>query len=110
MDTRLQDITAKTAGVNLRDTVRVLRALVIILALDEQDDLATTLSELLAESARLALAPAPLHSKPGQREIDACNEMFERLLELPQARQILAEIRSLETDPYIGMAPRRMPT
>ena len=98
---RLQDLVARTARVNLRDTVRILRATAISLQTMGEKELAGGLNHILLESASMDNFAAPLHSKPDAKAIDACYKAYEDLHE-EFGDPPLDTVASLRDDPYFG--------
>jgi|PlaIllAssembly_1097288.scaffolds.fasta_scaffold541237_2 hypothetical protein len=96
---RLQDIVARTARVNLRDTVRVLRALGMVGYVLGERNLVARLNTLLTESARIGTFPAPLHSKPDALAITACDDAFDLVWD-EYGDDILDSLFELSADPY----------
>lgn len=96
---RIQDIVAKSAGVNLKDTVRVMRALGLVFHILEERAAQGRLNWHLMNGARLSNIPAPLHSKPDQSAVDACNEFYKAMLAEYEFDQ-LGALKELSVDPY----------
>lgn len=96
---RVQDIVARTARVNLRDTVRVLRALAILYNVLGDEQGAESVNELLLHSATYGNMPGALHSKPDATAIDACDDLYE-LVEEEAGEVGLETIFNLSDDPY----------
>lgn len=92
---RLQDITAKVARVNLKDTVRVLQALPMILAVLGDQGAKSRIDSWLLQSAQYG----PLQSKPDDISIDACWDMHDLLVE-EYGEDRLEALYELETDRY----------
>lgn len=109
---RLQDIVARTSGVSLKDTVKVLRGLDMVLAslghsqLDsEMIETSVTLTRLLKESANVSGVSMPLHTKPRAEQVKACNQAYKAVTSLHG----IEELQSLHTldedaDPYVDYA------
>jgi hypothetical protein len=100
---RIQDIVAKTAGVSLKNTTRVLRTLAGVLDVLEEGDAAATLEQYLIRSAHYDLMAAPLHSKPCQKAIVACESISDRI-EDEMGREWKYAIHELYRDPYYEVA------
>lgn len=79
---RIQDMVARTAGVSLRDTVKVLRSLYVVSRVECEDDLANELQKVLVDSAEVNGYPARLQDHPGLENSKACDESHERICEV----------------------------
>ena len=97
-EVRVQDIVAKMAGISLRDTVKVLRSLVIVLEAKGSSSAADDLVHLLARSAYYGDRPAVLHSKPDHGAVEACNEFYAMLV-AEYGEAALQSITKLLNDP-----------
>ena len=105
---RLQDIVARTARVQLRDTIRVLRSLAIVAEKVYEDrQLAGSLNALLLDSAKTGNFPAPLHSKPDALAVDACYEAYD-MVEGSVGTQQLDLMIALDSDPYFDARVKEM--
>lgn len=97
---RIQDIVAKVAGVGLKDTVRVLRALGIVsYYIDGEYDEWDRLNYLLARGAIFSGEPAPLHSSPDDESIEACEKAFE-FIENNSPASAIQDLRKGRNDVY----------
>ena len=99
---RLQDIVARTSHVSLRDTVRVLRALALVSATFDDVSMGKVtkgLIPLLFTGAACGGEIDVLHSKPAIKEVEACNEAFDRLVEVNGA-DIVVDVPGLVSDPF----------
>lgn len=96
---RIQDIVAKTARVNLRETVRVLRAAAIVLQMVGERDAAARLNHLLYQGATYDGFPAPLHSKPDAIAIAACDYAYDIIVD-HFGDDVLDALSNLTRDPY----------
>jgi hypothetical protein len=79
-DLRYQDITARVAGVDLKTTVRVLRALQIVARYNHDDTLAEELEYVLTRSAWQNDSPCDLDDKPSMGAVEACDTLFKRII------------------------------
>lgn len=106
-DIRIQDIVAKTARVNLRDTVRVLRAMAMVMDLLQEQGATSRINHWLYESAKMGGFPSPLHSKPDAIAIDACDDFYD-LIEREYGEDLLKALFELSADPYFAnkVSPR----
>lgn len=96
---RLQDITAKVARVNLKDTVRVLQALPMILAVLGDRGARSRIDSWLLQSATSYGSPSPLQSKPDDTAVDACWSIYDLLVD-EYGEDRLEALYELETDRY----------
>jgi len=97
---RIQDIVAKTARVNLKDTVRVLRALSMVWGVMGDKGAKARLDSWLHQATLLEDDyVAPLGSKPEILAIDACNAVYDSLREEYSVDDI-EDLYSLEGDPF----------
>ena len=96
---RIQDVVARAAGVNLRETVRVMRTLALVAPMIGEVSLQATLNKLLHDGAKLSNFPAPLHSKPDKHAIEACYVFYQAMIGEYGEEQMRA-LTKLETDPY----------
>lgn len=98
-EARIQDIVARTAGISLRDTVRVLRSLVLVLDILDEKEAEAGLNRLLYRSATFGKYPALLHSKPDALAVNACNDFAVALRE-EFGNEVLGRLFNLTDDPY----------
>lgn len=98
-EVRIQDVVAKTAKVNLRETVRVLRATAIVLKILGEKEATAALNRLLYQGAVYDGFPAPLHSKPDAIAIDACNDVYDAIVD-EVGMVNLQTLSELTRDPY----------
>lgn len=102
---RLQDIVARTSHVKLRDTVKVLRALMAVSATFSKrpyNKITEGLIPLLLESATCGGEANELHSKPGAGEAEACNAAYDLLLDA-SGKDTLDNIFKLKEDPFYAL-------
>lgn len=78
---RIQDIVARTSGVSLRNTVRVLRALCVVSAAEDEHGVHDSLLRILQESAQHDGDSSPLNERPGFINTEATESSYERMLE-----------------------------
>lgn len=96
---RIQDIVAKSAGVNLEHTVKVLTTLVMVADALGEHALSNSLYLLLKDSARVDGVPAKLKSVPGIRDGNYCEDFYDVMYEVFGADAI-RNLKTMWTDPY----------
>lgn len=96
---RIQDTVARTAKVNLKDTVRVLRAFAMVFHVVGEKEIEKKIDCWLLQSAQYDGFPSPLHSKPDTLAIKACDELFNLVLN-EFGNDGLHNLYHLNTDPY----------
>lgn len=106
-DLRIQDIVAKSSGVNLEHVVRVLMALVMVMDAVDEHVVAFALRRLLRESAKSGGKPAKLLSRPGEDEIEGCEEAYDLLWE-KHGEYAMRNLKTLCTDPYYTPTRKRV--
>ena len=93
---RLQDIVAKIAGVSLKSTSRVLRAVHIVYSMlddADSDTVADTLGEDLKGSVRRADQQfVDLVDKPDSDAVDACNAAYDSVMDESELRERVQDI------------------
>lgn len=97
-EARLQDTVAKVSKMNLRDTVKVLRALSLVM-MYRKSACADALNKELSGSATSEGVPAPLHAKPDKDAIEACSIFYGEIVE-DAGDGTIASIRNLTDDPF----------
>ena len=96
---RIQDITARVSGVSLKNTVKILQSLVIILNHLGEKELSKQLHNILVSSAQYDAHPAPLHSKPCSESVEQCEKVYKSLIS-QFGKAFLDDIKKLDTNIY----------
>jgi len=73
---RVQDIVARVAGVNLKDTVKVIRTLHLFMQALGEEDAEAVLSHYIDAGSFVNGEEAPMHEKPGAGEVAACERIY----------------------------------
>lgn len=96
---RLQDIVAKSTGVNLEHTVRVLNGLVMVATILGEHNLANDLYILLKDSARVDGFPEKLLSKPGPKDGEYCEKAYDAMWEV-FGKVAMVNLKTMNIDTY----------
>ena len=100
---RIQDLTARVSGINLKSTIRMLRGLALAAPYIGEPELAKTLNRLLDESAYNGGEPAPLDAKPLDGAVSACEEVFDGIIKKEGWGRIRA-LQNLDMCPHYALA------
>ncbi len=100
---RIQDIVAKTSGVNLEQVVKVLLALSMAAEAMGETQISDALHVLLQQSARQDDEPARLKSTPGARDVEYCEDAFD-VLWVRYGQAAMRNVKKLRVDPYYTCA------
>jgi len=96
---RLQDIVAKSTGVNLEHTVKVLTGLVMVAEALGEHALSNSLHLMLKDSARVDGHSARLKSIPGFKDGNYCEDLYDVMYEIYGA-EAMRNMKTHIVDPY----------
>lgn len=100
---RIQDVVAAVSHVNLKQTVRVIRALSLVAQAIGEVTLASHLNELLLQSTRQGSYYTPLHAKPENAASVACDKVLAGIVE-DYGQVVIDSLCKLSSDPYYEAA------
>ncbi len=98
-DSRIQDLVARTAHISLRQTVKILRVLPVVLRAIGDEKAAEMIEAHLLRGAVNGGYASPLHSRPQSAEVENCYVIHEQIENL-FGEQYLEAILDLTSDPY----------
>lgn len=101
---RYQDATARTAGIDLKTTVRVLRALSIVAQCNHDKRLHDAMERILSESTANGSLICELEAKPVGEAVAACDTVFKRILKRYGWERVRALQRLEDGCPYKATA------
>lgn len=98
---RIQDVTARVAGVNLKTTVRVLRAFSIAAHALGERELSEAVEKVLSEATMNGDQRTELQAKPCREAQEACQAVHDDIAKRISIRH-LTRLHSLDGCPYLA--------